>query len=55
MLATIPYKLHRFQANMVFTNLKDHDLLKTVVFDCTVLSAALGERSARSRNDTFAE
>ena len=26
---------------MVFTNLKDHDLLRLVVFDCTVLSAAL--------------
>ena len=40
-LAIIPYKLHRFKANMVFTNLKNHDLLKIVVFDCTVLSAAL--------------
>ena len=40
-LAIIPCKLHRFQANMVFTTLKDQDLLKIAVLDCTVLSAAL--------------
>ena len=33
---------------MVFTNLKDHDLLKIVVFDCTVLSAALVDVDKKS-------